>query len=138
MNAISCSMYVESIRGKGRPRVTRAGHAYTPKTTADAEAEIAALARQHMILSGAEPIPAGTPMRVSISFTQPLPKTRGKEDPTVPYTQKPDLDNCVKLVLDAVEGILYERDQDIVSLIARKDRAPHGERARIEIQVQPI
>jgi Holliday junction resolvase RusA-like endonuclease len=41
---------------------------------------------------------------------------RGKERPT----KRPDLDNCIKSITDALNGIAYQDDSYIVEVIARK------------------
>ena len=38
----------------------------------------------------------------------------------ISHTKKPDLDNLVKLVLDAYNGVLYDDDSQIISLSLSK------------------
>lgn len=70
--------------------------------------------------------PLAGPIRVSISFFLSKPKSVKREIPSV----KPDIDNLVKSVLDAVSktknspALLFENDSQIVSLKAEKHYAP--------------
>jgi crossover junction endodeoxyribonuclease RusA len=90
---------------KGRPRAGRGRH-YTPKRTRDYERSVAMFAR----MAGAEPIVG--PVRVEVSFWRSSKR-------------RCDLDNLVKSVTDALNGLAYADDQQIVELVARKglDRA---------------
>lgn len=54
------------------------------------------------------------PLEVDISFAF-------KGDWLSHHTKKPDVDNCVKAVLDAMNGIVWIDDAQIVSLLARKE-----------------
>lgn len=46
-----------------------------------------------------------------------------------------DLDNALKVALDALNGIAYEDDKQVCKITAER-RAPHGE-ARLEVEVLP-
>ena len=64
------------------------------------------------------------PVSVAISFGIPMPKSwskrkRAAHDAT-PHTSKPDVDNLVKGVLDAVTGIIFTDDAQVYSLTAVK------------------
>jgi Holliday junction resolvase RusA-like endonuclease len=125
------------MRGKQRPRMTRGGHVYTPTETRLAEAKVAKLAREAM----ADRLPIIGPVALSvIVLTQP-PKSAGKaacermltgqEYPT----KKPDLDNIIKLVSDAMNGIVFEDDKQIVFLSVVKQ---YDIQARTIVQVGPL
>ncbi len=94
---------------KARPRMTKTGHTYTPKTTVDAEKRVreAFEATGHDGFTGA--------VGVELAFFQ---GTRARKD----------VDNLVKLVLDSLNGIAYEDDVHVNVVLARrvyvtKDRA---------------
>lgn len=114
--------------GKGRPRYTRAGHAYTPKKTRAAELTIATAARAFM--KDRKPFPGPVSVRLTAVF--PVPKSwskRKREDAgagLIAPTVKPDADNLAKLVLDALNGIVFQDDKQVVdiSLTKRYDAAP--------------
>lgn len=122
------------VKGKQRPRMTRGGHVYTPSQTREAEAEIARLGREAMgdrpLLDGAVTlgviVHTAPPMSASKAARER--KLSGKELPT----KKPDLDNIVKLISDALNGIVYHDDRQIVSLWIIKE---YAEIARTTVQI---
>ena len=109
---------------KGRPRFGN-GRAFTPQTTVTAEAVIKLAAMEHF----AEPISG--PVRVSVtayfSLPQSWPKTRRATLIGRPHTQRPDADNIVKTVTDALNGVAYDDDGQISELRVRKLWAEHAE-----------
>ena len=107
--------------GKGRPRFTRKGVAYTPEKTRKAEELISFTAKGAM--AGREP-PRG-PVAVDIAATFEIPTSWSKARKAAPGmpTKKPDIDNIAKLVLDALNGVAFHDDAQVVSLTARKDYA---------------
>lgn len=102
-------------QGKGRPRMTRAGHAYTPAKTRSREALIAYHAQQAM---AGRPLVEG-PVRVSIVATFAVPASWSKRKRSdalsglLRPTKKPDFDNIAKLV-DAINGIAWLDDAQVV------------------------
>jgi Holliday junction resolvase RusA-like endonuclease len=73
--------------------------------------------------------PWGGPLHVGVTFSMPRPKGHygsGRNADKVkasapPYpVGRPDLDNLVKAVLDALRGIAWGDDTQVVSLRARK------------------
>ena len=65
-------------------------------------------------------------INVELVFTMPIPKTTSKKrkkemiDNTIKHTKRPDCDNLAKLVLDAMNGIVYTDDSLIVKLTVSK------------------
>lgn len=108
-------------RGKERPRLTKAGHVYTPEKTRDYEAALRYAAKEAM---GDRP-PLDGPITVDIEVKVPIaqswPKKRqeaaraGKERPT----KKPDWDNFGKM-LDALNLVVWIDDSQIVEGRVRK------------------
>lgn len=101
--------------GKGRPRMTRAGHMYTPKETRDAEAKIRYLVakeKPEMLLG-----PVFVDLRIEIK--------RGKKTGDYPDS-KPhyDADNVLKLVTDSLNGVAYKDDVQICSIKCEKYYGP--------------
>ena len=124
--------------GKGRPKFARRGNfvsAYTPTKTRDYEALIAQAAKDAM--STAEPLK--TPVAAYIYITVPIPQSyskkrteaclKGIERPT----KKPDLDNILKAFLDAMNGIVYDDDTQVVSLHSTKR---YGTVGMVEVMVK--
>lgn len=110
-----------TLRGKARPRVTKAGHAYTPAATVSAEAWV----RQCTLDQVGQPCLDGAlNVRIGIYFGVPASWSKKKRaaalDGTVHPIGKPDVDNCIKLLGDALNGILWRDDSQIVQIDAGK------------------
>ena len=66
------------------------------------------------------------PVAVSVVFMLKMPTNWSKakkllaQDQEVLPTKKPDVDNLVKTVSDALNGLAYDDDKQIVELSARK------------------
>lgn len=105
---------------KGRPKFFRRGKfaaAYTPRETREAEQDI----KNQLILKLKEldfTKPLETALYIKIVVTKLKPKSARKR--ALP-TKRPDLDNYVKLVLDAMNGLVFVDDAQIVSLEAQKE-----------------
>jgi Holliday junction resolvase RusA-like endonuclease len=114
---VSFTVYIEPV-AKARPRVTmRNGRAfaYTPKKSADYEAVIAGHCPN-------EPIEG--PLALNLHFGIRIPTSwskRKKADAVSGFirpTSRPDIDNYIKAVMDAVNGQAYHDDSQVVSLAA--------------------
>ena len=103
---------------KGRPRHGK-WNSFTPQRTRDAEQKIRDFAGELL----AEPF--DVPVRVSLTFWC---ATR----------RRTDLDNLMKLVCDALNGIAYTDDHLIHSLRGRLHRRAAGEHPRTEVRITPI
>lgn len=102
---------------KQRPRFRRfGGHVstYTPAKTRNAEAEL----RLFLTSSGAKLYDAKVPLFLTLTFGMLRPASAPKR--VVAPATRPDIDQYIKLVLDAGNGVLWNDDAQIVSLSARK------------------
>lgn len=110
--------------GKARPRLGRSGHVYTPKNTLEKQQQIAYLA----VKNGARM--SYLPIRVSVEAFFAVPKSLSKKKQEqligAPCAKKPDGDNVLKLVCDALNGISYEDDSSVVSMSITKQWASEG------------
>ena len=119
-------------RGKQRPRHTRSGIVYTPSETVAYEKKIKAAYYGALAEPGAEPgtaiyhEPEKGPMSIEIDAGYPVPKGYPKVKKknmlagyTLP-TKKPDLDNVVKIIMDALNGEAYVDDRQVVEIRAIK------------------
>lgn len=107
--------------GKQRPRFTKMGRTYTPKKTSDYESQIKAQALSAM--GPAEPLE--TPVAVYIYINHAIPASYSKKRKEACLSRlerpkKPDLDNVAKAYLDAMNGIVYKDDVQVVSLHVTK------------------
>jgi crossover junction endodeoxyribonuclease RusA len=76
------------------------------------------------------------PVTVDVVFGFGLPKRPGTRRSQDPHTQRPDLDKLVRAVLDALTGVMYTDDSQVVELSARKVWVETGQDCAV-IMVQP-
>ena len=98
--------------GKARPRVTTHG-AYTPGRTKAAEDTIA---KYWMQFGGAACFVGEPPLKMLVEAFFVRPKGTKRIFPTV----KPDADNILKLVEDALNGLAYLDDKQLVDVRCTK------------------
>lgn len=111
--------------GKGRPRAARRGshiQVYTPEKTSSYESLVATAA--HGAMRGAEPIRGACHVDMDIRLMVPMSwsakrRNQALEGLVFP-TKKPDLDNILKAVFDAINGIVWEDDVQAVYVQAVK------------------
>ena len=117
-------------RGKERPRAAKLRDrtvVYTPKKTRDYEREIATayLTQCRGMFSGAVAIEIHAYYEIpkSASRKRVLDMVSDRERPT----KKPDGDNIAKAVCDALNGVAYKDDSQVVDLTVRKyySKFPH-------------
>ena len=113
---------------KARPRATKIGNKavmYTPTQTKQFENYVKLVAAQH-----APEELLTTALEVRLDFLFQRPKSLPKK---IRYhTKKPDVDNLAKSVLDALEGIIYVNDAQVISLRVTKDYGAPLCRVRVE------
>lgn len=107
---------------KGRPRMTRSGHAFTPKKTRDFERAL-----QEELRFKYRGVPVQGPVRLVVHFTFKPPKKPARSYPSIG-----DLDNTIKAVSDAANQILYQDDSQITELTASKS---YGAQDTISIEL---
>ena len=111
-------------RGKQRARVTvRGGYgrAYTPKETLNAEAWVRQCCQDQVgspCLDG--PLSLRIVVWLGVPPSWPKKKQASALDGGLRPTGKPDLDNVAKLLADALNGILWRDDSQIVALQVEK------------------
>lgn len=111
---------------KARPRFTRYGHTYTPKKTADYEKAVAEYWRQ--ATKGFQ-YDREQALIVNLVFGMPIPKSTSKAktelmaNGTIRPTKKPDVDNLAKAVMDALNGVAWVDDSQVVRVSIFKEYA---------------
>ena len=122
--------------GKQRPRVTKQGIAYTPKETVNYETFVKLLYMQkynNIKLKG--------PLRMVITALYKIPKSASKKDKelmlqnAIRPTKKPDMDNIAKIIADALNGLAYEDDKQIVEMYISKI---YAEDEFVEVVVEEV
>lgn len=117
----------------GRVKRSRSGFAYVPKKTREAK-ESAAAQIAHQLQEQAPEFKLLTaPLCLDIVVYRSKPKSAKKGDKYP--SKRPDLDNFIKLVLDAMNSIVFVDDAQVVELHAEKQ---YDERPRVEIIVAEL
>lgn len=108
--------------GKQRHRTTKSGHTFTPQKTVNYETRIQEAFRAEY----PDHVPFTGRVWMSLDIYCPIPVSTSNrkraqmlENDILP-TKKPDIDNVIKLVADALNGIAYADDKQIVGLEANK------------------
>lgn len=104
---------------QGRPKFFRRGSfvgVYDPKESKSWKENI----KLQAMMQGAKKLDGGISM--DMIFHMPMPKSLKKKilKSNLAHTKKPDLDNLVKAVKDALKGICYADDSQIAHLNVRK------------------
>ena len=122
---------------KQRPRVTRAGIAYTPAKTVSYEA----LVRYTYQCEHARQEPFSGRIEASITAVFPIPKSYSKKKTDEllnghdNYDKKPDCDNLAKIILDSLNGIAYKDDSQVTVLHVRKE---YGVKPKVVVELKEI
>lgn len=104
-------------QGKARPRFTRQGHTYTPAAT---KAYEQAVALAYKAKCGAMQFRKGVPLRMDIIAYYAIPNSASKAKRAdmlsgkIRPTKKPDYDNISKIISDALNGLAFYDDAQIV------------------------
>ena len=132
---ISFSIPGEPV-AKARPRVTKTGHAYTPEKTVNYENLVRLMySNKYHGMSFPAKVPLTMEIKVFMGIPQSTSKKRAadmmkcKERPT----KKPDVDNIIKIVMDALNGVAYPDDKQVVSIVCNKY---YNATPRVEVQIE--
>lgn len=120
-------------RGKGRPRFTRQGHAFTPAATRSYESAIRYAAQEEM--NGAPPLDGALAVVVTATFPVPsswsMRKRAAALSGSLAHITKPDCDNLLKTI-DALNEICWRDDKQITHATVVKH---YGERPNLKIEI---
>lgn len=123
---------------KGRPRFNRlTGIAYTPRETHVYETEVQAYFLQkyrHM-----QPLDGALAVTIDAYFEPPKSTSKRVREQmlsgVIRYSKKPDADNIIKSICDALNGIAYVDDGQVVCVSCRK---LYSDKARCEITIKEL
>ena len=105
-------------KGKQRVRVTRSGHAYTPNDTTTYEGIVRS--EYQTQLGNAKPFLGEVEVDICAYFEIPKSWSKKKQalakERDLRPTKKPDCDNVAKMICDALNGLAYKDDAQVVSL----------------------
>ena len=108
--------------GKQRPRVLKTGVTYTPKETVNYEAVVKALYIEKYAMEK----PFEGPVSVEIVALYQIPKSASKKRKeamkrgAIKPTVRPDVDNISKIITDALNGVAYLDDKQIIECSVNK------------------
>ena len=109
--------------GKARPRFLRkTGMAYTPKKTESYENRVAAAAQRAM--ANNEPWQGPVKLECRAVYLCPKSWSAKKRAEAVWKTSKPDADNILKIVKDAMNKIVFRDDAQVVVATVQKKYGP--------------
>jgi len=103
---------------KGRPRFARRGHfvqTYTDAKTIDYETQVAMKARH--AIGASEPLKGALTVFLYLRYAVPASYSKKRKEAClrgVEYPKRIDLDNVYKSITDAMNGIVYMDDSQIV------------------------
>lgn len=112
---------------------------YDPKNSRDFKATLHLLAQTELIAEGKHQIEG--PCAMTIHFFVPIPKSFSKNkrqqalDGIIRPTNKPDVDNLAKSVMDAFTGVLYTDDRLVVQITVFKF---YREREGVDVTIQSL
>ena len=101
---------------KGRPRITKTGHAFTPQRTRDDQATVKWWALEAM--AGEPPTAMDVRMRIKLYFRD---------------RRRRDIDNAAKALLDGCNGAVYEDDSQVFRLEVERGYDKENPRAEVEV-----
>lgn len=120
-------------RAKQRPREGQ-GRFFTPKETEAEEAFVHQLGRRAM--AGRAVFLGPVMLEFEAVFEMPISwPPRVREMRQLPHVSKPDLDNIEKLLLDALNGVVFADDSQICEVRKRKR---YGDAARVDIVLREL
>lgn len=106
---------------KGRPRMTKSGHVYTPQRTVDYERWVQTLFHAEY---GSPKLEGPILLQLDLYFGIPKSRSKGTRERMRQGLERPckrpDIDNCMKTMCDALNGIAYKDDSQIVAAVIQK------------------
>lgn len=113
------------------------GQAYMPKTTQFAHQAVRDAAQRALSTNGTRGWPV-EPVRVTVEARFAYPNSTAKKRliDGAPMTQRPDVENLAKTVLDGCTGVVWKDDAQVAELLVRKVRVvdPFDEGFSVEIE----
>ncbi|MCL6661754.1 RusA family crossover junction endodeoxyribonuclease [Paenibacillus amylolyticus] len=135
---ITFTVYGEPV-AQGRPRASTQGgfvRMYDPEKSKDYKDYVRLAAAEHApnaLLEG--------PLGMVLTVYRSIPKSLGKKKAALAEaghivpTTKPDVDNYLKGVKDALKGVIWKDDSQVVDVFARKR---YSARPRIEVKIKEL
>lgn len=123
-------------KAKARHRMTRNGHAYTPKQTIEYENWVK---QCYWVEHGQTMLSGEIKAKIKAYFGIPKSATKKRKramlSGEIRPTKRPDTDNIAKAVLDSLNGLAYKDDSAVVKLQVEKHWA---DEPRVEVELSNI
>lgn len=125
-------------KGKARARTVRTGDGQTFSYTPEGTVLYENLVKISFSETGEKPFDADQSLHVSMTAYYPIPKSasrKKKEEMSagrIRPAKKPDIDNIIKSVLDALNGVAYHDDTQVVAVFAEKY---YSDTPRVEVEI---
>lgn len=117
------------VRGQGRPRSLRNGRTYKAREDRAWEKHVADCYRTACPVRPGTTTFGSAPVEVSLHIFPALPKSTPKRVEEDDKPVKPDIDNVIKGILDALNGVAWEDDCQVRGVMAfrhpRRRRDPY-------------
>jgi Holliday junction resolvase RusA-like endonuclease len=133
----STKSFAYTPKAGGRPRVKTMNDNPKNRGWQQTIANCAALELQRAAHRGCRFVDGG--VYFEVVFYLPRPKnllTKSKALVAIPHTKKPDLDKLLRAAKDALTGIVWTDDSQVVHVVGRKNYCAAGEFPRAVIQVR--
>lgn len=120
-------------QGKARPRVVRAQSGVSLTYTPDKTVAYEELTRIRYKAAGGFRFPDDSQLCIQITACFPIPASKSKKvkaemlEGSIKPTKKPDCDNIVKIICDALNGFAYKDDAQVVLAQVAKEYASDGQ-----------
>lgn len=111
-----------AVQPKERPRFTSSGRIFTPRRTLEYEQRVKASYMTEYPYGVAFPEEA-VEMVINIYVQVPQSYSKKRQDSMIMNefpTRRPDLDNQIKAIADALNGVAYTDDKQVVSIKVNK------------------
>ena len=135
MTPLTITVYGVPV-AQGRPRFFRRGNhvgAYDPQKSKDYKDSIKMQAITQLRVKGSMPPLCIGALAMEVYAYLPRPKTLPKR--VRHHTKRPDADNIAKGCKDALKGVVYKDDSQIVDLHVSKE---YGDPPRVVIELREI
>ena len=140
-------MFIFTIKGKAKAKQSvkfgRNGIKYTPADVKEYANYVKKCFQENYPLWSAD-ILAGKALKVLIVVYRAIPKSFNKTEQKeaalgiIRPAIRPDCDNIAKNICDALNGVAYPDDKQIVTLIVRKQYTIGDERVLVEVSVEDV
>lgn len=110
--------------------MTRRG-TYTPGKTLAYESHVRLAAS--VAMAGGALMDGPLMLEVLAHFPTPKSWSKKRKEATYRHTSKPDIDNIVKSIMDGCEGVVFQDDRQVSTLLVRKS---YGTPPQVKVKIE--